>query len=126
MFALNTHPTNPDKELADLLEDCHGTLGALIASDDGFVINHQLRTGLPKEKIAAITSSLLGLAESVAYESEQGNCNNVIVENEKGIMLFLRITPTRVLTVMANTTVSLGMLLSATRQVVNNLRKMGN
>ncbi len=124
MFTVKPFRTNPEEELQELLDNCHGTVGALIASDDGFVVHHVLKSGLPKEKIAAITSSLLGLAESAAYEGRQGNCKNVIVENELGMMLYLRINRQRVLTVLADTSVSLGMLLSSARRAQARLAEL--
>jgi predicted regulator of Ras-like GTPase activity (Roadblock/LC7/MglB family) len=99
-----------------LLAGCAGTTGALIVTDDGFPIVYRLSPGMDPNRLAAITSSLLGLSESMAREGSQGKCDNVILENGEGNAVMMRIDRLRILTALAVKDTRLGMLISATRK----------
>lgn len=110
-----------EQALQGLLGACSGATGALVATGDGFVVVEVFKNMMAGSTLAAISSSLISLAESMAKETSSGLCNNVIIEAEEGTIVSLRITPIRVLTVIAEKKTRLGMLLSAAKICVDQL-----
>ncbi len=107
--------------LSRMLKSCPGSIGALVATADGFSVARVFKKSVAESTLAAITSSIMSLAESLAKEAEQGACRNVVVEGEDGSIVSLRINERRVLTAIASTHASLGMILSAARSCVDQL-----
>lgn len=104
-----------EQGLEQLLSDCSGSVAALVVTDDGFVVAQVIRREMAVQSLAAITSSLMGLSESMVQETAQQSCRNVIIEAEEGNIVTLRINSTRVLTAIASRSASLGMLLSSAK-----------
>lgn len=109
--------------LERLVASCPGTKGALVATSDGFVVAQAMRQEVVVRTLAAITSSVISLAESMVKETRLGPCQNLIIESLDGNVIALRINRTRVLTVIAEKKTRLGMLLSAAKQCVERLAK---
>lgn len=107
--------------LERLLAADSGICGSLVATADGFVVTKVCQQEFSERKLAAITSSLISLAESLAREVSQGRCHNLIIENEEGSIVAMRVNRTRVLTVMAEKRTRLGLLLSAAKTCVEQL-----
>ena len=107
--------------LQQLLSDCSGSVAALVVTDDGFVVAQVIKREMAVKSLAAITSSLMGLSESMVQETDQKACRNVIIESEEGNIVTLRINSTRVLTAIASRSASLGMLLSAAKSCAEEL-----
>ncbi len=107
--------------LSKMLETCPGSIGALVATADGFAVARVFKKSVAESTLAAITSSIMGLAESLAKEADQGACRNVVVEGEDGNIVSLRINERRVLTAITSTQASLGMILFAARNCVEEL-----
>jgi predicted regulator of Ras-like GTPase activity (Roadblock/LC7/MglB family) len=110
-----------EPHLIKFLESCDGAYGALVVTDDGYVISHHLRKQVPAKTLAAMTSSLLGLSESVAHESGISSCNDVMVEGAEGTFVAKRIDDSRILAAMANKGTKIGMLLSASRNCIDSI-----
>ena len=113
-----------EQALQRLLDSCTGSQGALVATDDGFVVAKIFKQEMAAKTLAAITSSVLSLSESMVKETQQGTCRNVIVEAQGGNIVSLRISRTRVLTAMAGPNTRLGMLLSAAKVCAEQLAKV--
>jgi predicted regulator of Ras-like GTPase activity (Roadblock/LC7/MglB family) len=109
--------------LEHLIDADAGIRGALVATADGFVVSKVCQHEVAERKLAAITSSLLSLAESLTKEAAQGSCQNLITESEEGSMVSLRINRTRVLTVMADKKTRLGILLNAAKICAERLAR---
>lgn len=109
--------------LEDLLDACTGSTGALLATDDGYVVAEVLKPQLSGKTLAAVSASLLGLAESMAAALEHGACQNVIIESEGGLGVCLRVGEEFVLTAVANQGTRLGMLLSAAKVCTEKLNR---
>ncbi len=112
-----------ESALTRLLSSCPGAQGALVATDDGFVVAKVFKQEMAAKTLAAITSSVMSLSESMIKETQQGPCNNVIVEGQGGNIVSLRISKTRVLTAMAGPRTRLGMLLSSAKVCAEQLTK---
>ena len=107
-----------------LIDACPGAKGALVATADGFVIAASFKSDISMRGLAAITSSIMSLAESLAKEAGQGMCRNLVIEAEGGNAVALRINRTRILTVIAEHRTRLGMLLSAAKRCTEILVKI--
>ena len=110
-----------EQGLQQLLSDCTGSVAALVVTDDGFVVAQVIKRDMAVKSLAAITSSLMGLSESMVQETAQKACRNVIIEAEAGNIVTLRINSTRVLTAIASRNASLGMLLSSAKTCAEEL-----
>lgn len=109
--------------LARLLDNTQGAYGVVLATIDGHALLHAARTDLPADRIAAMTSSLVSLGETIAHEANQQKCRFVIVENSDGYVVTLRISSRMTLSTFAGKDTNLGMLLSATRSASEALGK---
>lgn len=105
----------------DMMEACQGITGLLISTVDGHVVTSLFRDTLEENRLAAMTSSLLALAESLARESHQNPCKYIIVQNEEGVLVTQRFGKSLVLTSIADKSTNLGMLHSITRNGVTKL-----
>jgi predicted regulator of Ras-like GTPase activity (Roadblock/LC7/MglB family) len=107
---------------ADMMESCHGITGLLISTVDGHVVSSLFRGETMQEaRLAAMTSSLLALGESLSKEAKQDECKHIIVQNSDGVIVTQRFGKSLVLTSIADTATNLGMLHSVTRIGANKL-----
>lgn len=106
---------------SEMMETCHGINGLLISTVDGHVVTSLFRVTLEENRLAAMTSSLLALAESLARETKQDTCKYIIVQNSEGVLVTQRFGKSLVLTAIADQSTNLGMLHSVTRTGVNKL-----
>lgn len=105
------------RHLVSLLEDCEDIQGAVVATADGHAIAAHGRDGtLPSKQLAAMSSTLLGLGDSISDALRQGVCRNVLVENELGTILVLHAGEGMVLMSIAEGGAKLGMALSHSRK----------
>ncbi len=109
------------KPLNDLINRCPGATGAIIASTDGHIVSSYWKKQLPETKLSAMTSSLIALGETISLEMQQNLCKNVIIENEKGRVVCLRVTQELIFSVVAASNCNLGMLLSYSRDCANTV-----
>lgn len=105
---------------ADMMEKCHDITALLVSTVDGHAL---LSSGAIKDesRVAAMTSSLLAIAESLSKETEQNACQHIIVQNEDGILVTQRLGKSLVLTSIAGKSTNLGMLHSVTRSGVEKI-----
>lgn len=107
---------------AEMMESCHGITGLLISTVDGHVVSSSFRGGATNEnRLAAMTSSLLALGESLSKEADQDLCKHIIVQNTTGVIVTQRFGKSLVLTSIADGHTNLGMLHSVTRIAANKL-----
>lgn len=89
--------------------------GAMVATTDGRSVFEQFEGDLSPAKVAAMTSSTLALAESMARECGQKQCRFVILENDKGLVVVVRISPELILMTLSRRATSVGLLLACSR-----------
>lgn len=100
----------------EMMDSCHGITGLLISTVDGHVVSSLFRgKSMQDARLAAMTSSLLALGESLSKEAEQDLCKHIIVQNSEGMIVTQRFGKSLVLTSFADTKTNLGMLHSVTR-----------
>jgi len=106
------------------LVDAHAELtGALVSTVDGFEIAAVLPASFSAPKLAAMTSSLVALGESVSTEAGVGGCINVVIESQRGRLMMMDIqgeSPT-LLTVISDNSSTLGHVLWAVRECAREL-----
>jgi predicted regulator of Ras-like GTPase activity (Roadblock/LC7/MglB family) len=75
---------------------------------DGFVIGAVLDEGCDENRFAAMSASLLALAERAAQEVSRGELKQLLIEGTNGLMLLVHAGSDAVLAVSARPTVNLG------------------
>lgn len=113
-----------ESQLAILLGEQDSAYGALLSSIDGHHQANVMQKELHTSKLAAMTSSVIALGESLAKEAEQSLCQHVIVQNRDGYIVTQRLSHVLALTVFAKSTVSLGMLLASVRSAAEQLQQI--
>lgn len=77
--------------LDELASSLVGIRGAVLSSVDGFALAHSSVSASSEEKLAAMTSSMLGLATAVGRELAMGDLNMLMLEANKGKVLMIRV-----------------------------------
>jgi len=87
------------------------TVGAMVLSDEGLVIDSALAIPVEEELVAALSAtaarSLRGLSEAVA----QGQLEQIVIESSQGTLLLTPLTASATLLVIAGSGSDLGDLL---------------
>ena len=110
-----------DRNLKDLISSVDSIYAVVLSSIDGHPIAHQAQENFEDSKLAAMTSSCLALGEKIAMEANQNGCDFVIIQNQDGFLALKRVGRKLVLTTLADKSINMGMLLSATRQAADKL-----
>lgn len=108
--------------LNQLLDEQNSIYGCLLCTIDGHPEVTVAQKELHDSKLAAITSSVMALGESLAREAKQTECHFVIVQNRDGYIVTQRLGDRHALSIFATSAnVSMGMLLAALRLVSEEL-----
>ncbi|MDO6804044.1 roadblock/LC7 domain-containing protein, partial [Wenyingzhuangia sp. 1_MG-2023] len=102
--------------------------GAILATaamtTDGLIISSALGKGIDSDIFAAMSASLLVLAERASQEVDIGELNQVMVMGSQGVMLLTHIGLNAVLAVSTTPSANLGMVLQETSTAVNALHDL--
>jgi len=113
--------------LERLLRDCDDIHAALVVTVDGNMCAMQQKKNYTLERLASMGSSLMSLGDTITAELKMGVCNNIISENEQGIIAFMHINDKLVLISITTHKNALGMLLSHSRRCAQNMaQEVGN
>jgi uncharacterized protein len=107
-----------EAELATLARAVPDLLEAVISTEDGFELAAIGSTAESAARIAAMTSSMHALGETMAVETALGECHSVVVETDRGKVVIMRIDNADAslrLTVVARNNALLGAVLFAAR-----------
>jgi uncharacterized protein len=103
----------------DALVEQHADIaGALVSTVDGFAVASQVRPPVSGERLAAMTSSLVALAEAISHEGRTGECRDVVIDASAGRVLLMDVPQpghTLLLTVLCDASATLGQVLWAAR-----------
>lgn len=122
-----TRTETQDSELAGVVENHYeplfdkvpGLYGLLFATADGESQWARLREGMESDRLAAMSSSLVALSETIAKAGEQHQSEFAIVQNSDGYVVSLRVGPRFLLSAFAGRETNLGMLLSNCRSAAD-------
>jgi uncharacterized protein len=102
----------------------------MVATIDGFELAAHLPNRVDAARLAAMTSSLLALAEALCLDSTVGDCHDITVDARHGRILLMDIPhPAQrlVLCVLCSNKVTLGQVLWAVRNCRDTLSfQIGN
>ena len=101
-----------------LRHEHHGVAGTLLSTRDGFEVAASVDEAVSLNKLAAMASSLLALAEAVSREGAVGQCRDLVIESSAGLVLLMDVpsaTHNAVLTVLCTEAAVLGRIRWAAR-----------
>jgi predicted regulator of Ras-like GTPase activity (Roadblock/LC7/MglB family) len=103
---------------------CDGMYGALLCTIDGHEVAEELRRSLSESRLAAMNSSILALAETLAAEAGQKQCRFVILENGDGRLVTVRVNQRLLLTCIADQQSNLGVVLKVSQVTAATLAEI--
>ena len=95
-----------------------------LVSSDGLPITSLLPENLEEDKVAAMSATILALAERVLDELSKGKLNVALVQGEKGYVITAGIKNLAVLVVITNEMAKLGIVMLAVKKGVEELSKI--
>jgi|GEM_PF-1526071 len=97
-----------------LFDRIPGLYGVLFSTADGDPVSTRFNADdMQRERLAAMSSSLVALGETMAKGAHQQACDYVIVQSGDGYIVSLRIGKRLLLSAFASKDTNLGMLLSS-------------
>jgi len=105
--------------LQDLINQSDAIDTALLASPDGLMLTG---TGIDDELdvMAAMSASLISLADALSSRAEDGFCDKVLSESEDGTLVVLH-AGDLILTVLGKARANMGLVLSASRSAAKKI-----
>lgn len=97
---------------------------AFIVSMEGLPIASSLPQGVDETKMAAMTASLLSLAERTILEMKKGEFDQLYIKGSDGYILFLKAGPNAVLTVSATKDVRFGLIFLDCKRICQKIAKL--
>ena len=110
-----------DRQYEALFDAVPGLYGVLFATADGDPVSARLRDGMDRDRLAAMSSSLVALGETLAKSAQQQKSEYAIVQNSDGYVVSLRIGQHLLLSAFARRDTNLGMLLSSCRSTAETI-----
>ena len=112
--------------LEQLLDEVHGVRSAVVSTSDGFELAVATRAAVSGERVAALSSSMLALAQASLRELSLSGSGTVLVECAGGRLLIAEAAsgpcPTVLCVVAGSDTIS-GKLLWAARRCVQSVEQ---
>lgn len=90
-------------------------------SSDGYNIASVLGEGVDPDRFAAMSASLLALANRAAMEVQRGDMKLLLIEGKLGVMLLVHAGSDYILAVAAKPSKNLGMIFLESRKVAEKL-----
>jgi predicted regulator of Ras-like GTPase activity (Roadblock/LC7/MglB family) len=104
------------QSLDSLMEHSQDVQAAALVSLDGFTMASALPEGMQEDRVGAMSAAILGLGERAAAELGRGNLSQVFIEGADGYVLLMAAGGRAVLTVLADSTAKLGLVLYDMRE----------
>ncbi|MDQ7004898.1 MAG: roadblock/LC7 domain-containing protein [Ghiorsea sp.] len=112
-----------EKELTALLLAQPSLEGVVLSSADGLMVACEDKTGkLEGEMIAAMSSSMISLADTLAGQAGRAEVENIISESESSTLVVLH-AGDLILTVIGKPDVQVGMVLAAAKKAAQGIRQ---
>ncbi len=100
-----------DNILKELNQSSPSIKASLLARVDGLVIHSRLMEGVDGRSLAAMTATIVGTAQTISKELEQGKLNQVIVESENGKLVSINAGKLAILSCLVDPNANLGFVL---------------
>ena len=111
------------RELTQLMQELPSIEGAVISSEDGLLVACENKTGeLEGDMIAAMSASMISLADTLAGQAGRPKVENIISESESSTLVILH-AGTLVLTVVGKPDASIGLVLVAAKKAAKGIGK---
>ncbi|MDQ7001231.1 MAG: roadblock/LC7 domain-containing protein [Ghiorsea sp.] len=111
------------KELTALLLDLPSIEGAVLSSADGLMVACEDKTGkLEGEMIAAMSSSMISLADTLAGQAGRAEVDNIISEAKSSTLVVLH-AGDLILTVIGKPEVQIGLVLAAAKKAAQGIHQ---
>ena len=110
------------KEIIDeATELAAGIKAWILLSKEGLPIASAMAEGLEEAEIAAMSASILGVADLAAERMDQGTLEEVLLTNEKGLVIMKSAGEKAILVFAASKKLKPGMLVYAAKTACDNI-----
>ncbi len=114
------------RELTQLLSELPSIEGAVLSSADGLMVACEDKTGaLEGETIAAMSSSMISLADTLAGQAGRPEVDNLISEAESSTLVVLH-AGNLILTVMGQPKAQIGLVLAAAKKAASRIQEVSS
>lgn len=110
-------------ELNSLMDELTTLEGAVLSSADGLVVAYKDKTGnLQAETVAAMSASMISLADALAGQAGRAEVENIISEAESSTLVVLH-AGDLILTIIGKPDTKIGMVLNAAKRAAKGINK---
>jgi len=107
--------------LESFIADFDQVAGAVLASADGLLVAHAVRIrGIEVDSVAAMSASMLSLADAMAGQAGNACADKLISEAESSTLVVLHAGPL-ILTVVGRSKVNTGLIFTAARRTAQSV-----
>lgn len=113
--------------IQELMNLCKGIMICVIASADGFVMAEVNERGESGERLAAMSSTMVGLASAISEELNFGGLDALVMDSAKGKVIMLAVsTPKQDLALLAscNSEATIGQVLYNAKASVKRIESL--
>jgi predicted regulator of Ras-like GTPase activity (Roadblock/LC7/MglB family) len=107
-----------------LMEHSQDIQAAALVSLDGFTMASALPEGMQEDRVGAMSAAILGLGERAAAELGRGHLSQVFIEGADGYVLLMASGDRAVLTVLADPSSKLGLVLYDMRETAEEIAEI--
>ncbi len=112
-----------ERELSNLVTESDMIAGAVLSSQDGLLVTSaSTDASIEPDSIAAMSSSLLSLADALAGQAGKALVDNVISQAESSTLVLLH-AGGLILTVIGKAEINVGLVLTAARRTANSINR---
>lgn len=104
--------------ISELVEGHTDVAGALVSTVDGFPVAARLQQPEAAARLAAMSSSLVAVAEAISRDAQAGECRDMVIDASEGRILLMDVPQPAgklLLMVLCTPTATLGQVLWAAR-----------
>lgn len=124
MHASHQHASGVRSILRRLNASSQDLESSAAMTTDGFIIASVLGDHVDEDRFAAMSASLLALAERASEEISRGQLKQLMIEGDWGVMLLVRAGQDAVLAVVAKSTMNLGKIFLEARRTASDIKTL--
>ena len=115
---------NPVFQLGQLMEEATrlpGVVGVAVATPDGLVVGHRMKSGVEPQRVAAMAAAMLSLSKNVAMELQGGTFLRSMVEMSGAKLIVLSTGDRGAMAVLITPEANLGLLFLRLESIAENV-----